>query len=110
MAEMKATVKEIFDGMPATFIPAKATGVTAVIQFDITGDGGGKWHAAIDNGALRVIEGQHSSPHLTLSAKAADYIAISNGKLNDQLAFMTGRVTAKGDLALAMKMARMFRR
>ncbi len=104
------TVKEIFDGMPKTFIPAKAVGMNAVIQFDITGDGGGKWYASIVNGALEVLEGQHAAPQLTLSAKAQDYIDISTGKLNDQLAFMTGRIKAKGDLALAMKMAGIFKR
>ena len=103
------TVKAIFDGMPGTFLPEKAVGMNAVIQFDITGDGGGRWYAAIENGALQVVEGQHAAPQLTLSAKTQDYIDISTGKLNGQLAFMTGRLTAKGDLGLAMKMATIFK-
>jgi len=52
----------------------------------------------------------HHAARLTLSASAQDYIDISTGKLNGQLAFMTGRLTAKGDLALAMKMQSVFKR
>ena len=104
------TVRSIFEGMPETFLKDKATGLDAVIQFDITGDGGGMWHALITNGELAVVEGRHASPRLTLSASAKDYVDISTGKLNGQLAFMTGRLTAKGDLALAMKMQSIFKR
>ncbi|MBI5501228.1 MAG: SCP2 sterol-binding domain-containing protein [Deltaproteobacteria bacterium] len=104
------TVREIFDRMPQTFLPEKATGVTAVVQFDITGEGGGQWHADIVNGALAVVEGLHPKPQLTISASAPDYVDISTGKLNGQLAFMTGRLKAKGDLALAMRMQNYFKR
>jgi putative sterol carrier protein len=103
------TVREIFDKMPQTFLPEKAVGVNAVIQFDITGEGGGQWHAALVEGQLTVVEGLHPEPGVTLSATAQDYIDISTGKLNGQLAFMTGRLTAKGKLVLAMKMQSFFK-
>jgi putative sterol carrier protein len=104
------TVKEIFEKMPASFQPDAAKGMNAVIQFDVTGDGGGKWYAAIEDGALRVVEAAHESPNLTITVSAQDYIDISDGKLNEQLAFMTGRLTAKGDTALAMRLPRIFKR
>jgi putative sterol carrier protein len=103
------TVRAIFEKMPETFIPEKAVGLNLVVQFDITGDGGGRWHAAIVDGALSVVEGQHPSPQLTLTASAPDYVAISTGKLKGQLAFMTGRIKASGNLAMAMKMQSIFR-
>jgi putative sterol carrier protein len=34
---------------------------------------------------------------------------MSTGKLNPQLAFMTGKIKLKGDMALAMKMAQIFK-
>lgn len=104
------TVREIFERMPQTFLPEKAKGMNAVIQFDITGDGGGQWHADIVEGALSVVEGLHPKPELTLSASAQDYVDISTGRLNGQLAFMTGRLRAKGNLALGMKMQTIFKR
>lgn len=103
------TVKEIFDNMPSTFVKEKAAGVKGVIQFDITGDSGGKWYAAIADGELTVAEGQHESPTLTLTVSAQDYVNISTGKLNGQMAFMTGKLKAKGDLGLAMKMQTLFK-
>jgi len=103
------TVRAIFDRMPDTFLKEKAAGMNAVIQFFISGDGGGQWYATITNGDLAVAEGLHPGPQLTISAAAGDYIDISTGKLNDQLAFMTGRVKATGDLALAIKMQSVFK-
>lgn len=103
------TVRSIFEGMPGTFLKEKAAGMNAVIQFDIGGDGGGQWYASIVDGELTVVEGRHPEPQLTLSASAQDYIDISTGKLNGQLAFMTGRLKASGNLALAMKMQSVFK-
>ena len=104
------TVKEIFDRMPASFVRGAAAGLDAVIQFTITGDGGGIWSAVIEAGELRIVEGETGRPTLTISASARDYVDISTGALNEQLAFMTGRITARGDTALAMKLPRIFKR
>ena len=104
------SVRELFEKMPSSFDRAAAAGLSAVIQFDITGDGGGKWIAAVDGGELRVFEGASESPSLTISAAAPDYLAIGSGELNEQLAFMTGRLTARGDTALAMKLPTIFKR
>jgi putative sterol carrier protein len=104
------TVRSIFDRMPATFLKEKAVGLNAIIQFDITGAGGGQWYAAIVSGELTVAEGRHQSPQLTLTASADDYVDISTGKLNDQLAFMTGKIKATGNLGLAVKMSSIFTR
>ena len=104
------TVRSIFERMPETYLKDKAVGLSAVIQFDITGSGGGQWYAAIANGELTVAEGRHPSPQLTLSASAEDYVDISTGKLNGQLAFMTGKLTATGNLGLAVKMNNIFTR
>ena len=41
------TVKETFDLMQGRFKPEKAAGVSAVIQYEITGEGGGTWSATI---------------------------------------------------------------
>ena len=103
------TVKELFDNMPSTFQKEAATGMNVVYQFDITGDGGAKYHADIVDGELSVIEGQHESPSITITMTASDYIDLSTGKLNGQMAFMTGKIKIKGDLSLAMKMPKIFK-
>jgi len=102
------TVKETFELMPGRFRPEKAAGVSAVIQYEITGEGGGTWHASIKDGACAVKEGAASSPSLTLTMSAQDWLDLLGGKLSGQMAFMSGKLKLKGDMGLAMKIAGMF--
>ena len=105
---MADTVKEIFDAMPAAFNADKAAGMKAVYQWDITGDGGGKWNAEIADGAISVNEGENASPNITITVSASDWLDITNGKLDGQMAFMSGKLKVKGDMSLAMKMKTLF--
>ncbi|MBI5478105.1 MAG: SCP2 sterol-binding domain-containing protein [Deltaproteobacteria bacterium] len=93
-----------------SFQPEAAAGMSSVIQFDITGEGGGTWRVVIENDARSVVEGAVANPDLVITASAKDYVDISTGALNEQLAFMTGRIRAKGNLGLAMKLPRIFKR
>lgn len=103
------TIKEIFESMPASFQKDAAADLNVSILFDITGEGGGQWLVAIQDGELSITEAGHEDPTLTLTVTAQDYLDISNGKLNPQLAFMTGRLKASGDMRLAMKMPQLFK-
>jgi putative sterol carrier protein len=103
------SVQEVFDKLPQAFVPEEARGFRAVVQFDLTGPGGGEWNATINDGQLSVSPGRAANPTLTLGATAADYLAIINGDLKAMSAFMTGRVKVKGDLNTALKMQKMFR-
>ena len=101
-------VQEVFKEMPNRFNAGAAKGMKAVYQFDLTGDGGAKYSAAIDDGKLTVAEGAHASPNITLTMSASDYLDMVNGKLNPQMAFMSGKLKIAGDMGLAMKMAQLF--
>jgi len=103
-----ATVKEVFDAMPGRFRPEKAAGTSAVIQYDISGDGGGTWHAVIKDGACAVSQGAASSPNLSLQISAQDWLDMTSGKQNPQMLFMSGKLKLKGDMGLAMKLGSMF--
>ena len=103
------TVKELFDAMPASFQKEAAKGLSAVYQFNITGEGGGMWYAAIDGGELTVAQGQHASPGITLTAAAKDYVDIATGKVNRMMAFAQGKIKVAGNVALAMKMPQLFK-
>ena len=107
---MKKTVQELFDAMPASFDPKAAGGLEVVYQFDITGDGGGQWYAAIKDGELRLLPGRHESPSATVTSKAQDYLAVANGKVNEVMAFATGKVRVSGNIGLAMKLNKIFKR
>jgi putative sterol carrier protein len=102
------TVKETFDLMPTKFRADRAAGVNATIQYDITGDQGGTWHAVIKDGKCAVSSGAASSPNLTLTMSAQDWLDMVSGKLSGQMAFMSGKLKLKGDMGLAMKIGSMF--
>ena len=54
-------------------------------------------------------QGTAESPNLTLMADASEYVDIITGKLNAMTAFMEGKIKAKGDLNLAMKLIDFFK-
>jgi putative sterol carrier protein len=103
-----ASVKETFDQMATRFKPERAQGVNAVVQYDITGEGGGNWYATIKDGACTVTPGTAPSPTLTLTISGQDWLDMLGGKLAGQMAFMTGRLKLRGDMGLAMKLSSLF--
>jgi putative sterol carrier protein len=103
MAEA-ANVAEAVEAMKGRFNAGAAKGMKAVYQFDLTGDGGGKSYMSIDDGNLTVSEGSHEKPNITVTMSAADFVSMTNGKLNPQMAFMSGKLKVKGDMGLAMKL------
>jgi putative sterol carrier protein len=103
-------VKEIFNAMPANLNADAAKGMNAVIQFNLTGDGGGNYYVTIKDGTCTVSEGTHQSPNMTMTMAAQDYVDMISGKLNGQMAFMSGKLKIAGDMGLAMKMQSLFKR
>ena len=103
-----STVKEVFDGMAGKFRADKAVGVNATIQYDITGDQGGTWHAVVKDGKCTVSTGAAPTSNLTLTMSSQDWLDMIAGKLSGQMAFMSGKLKLKGDMGLAMKIAGMF--
>jgi len=101
-------VKEIFNQMPAAFLPEKAAGMNKTIQIDLNGDGGGQWAIQIADGAISVNEGQADAPNLTLKMDAGDYVDLVHGRANAMNLFMAGKVKVEGDITLAMKFQELF--
>ncbi len=110
MADTGTAVKEIFSQMSANFNADAAKGMNSVIQFNLSGDGGGNYHVVIKDGACSVAEGSHASPNMTMTMAAQDYVDMITGKLNGQMAFMSGKLKIAGDMGLAMKMQSLFKR
>jgi putative sterol carrier protein len=109
-AFMTITISDLMEKMPGAFIPEKATGVNAVVQFKFTGAEPGDWNAVIKEGKCIVAEGiTDSKPTMTLTADSADYIKIFTGELDGMQAFMQGKINLAGDLNLAMKLMQMFK-
>jgi putative sterol carrier protein len=108
MADAPKSCKEVFDRMPEVFNKDAAKGLDAVFQFDLSGDGGGKWNVTVKNETCDVKEGAHASPNVTISMAAQDYLDMTTGKANPQMLFMSGKLRIAGDLGLAMRMQSVF--
>jgi len=108
MADNPSTCKEAFDAMPGLFKKDASKGLSAIYQFDLAGEGGGKWYVTIANETCTVTEGAHASPNITISMQAHDYLAMVTGKANGQMLFMTGKLKVQGDMGLALRMQSLF--
>jgi putative sterol carrier protein len=105
------SAKEVFAEIQErlTANPEKTKGMNAVYQFDLSGDEGGQWHIAINDGTASVKEGQAESPNVTITMSASDFVDMATGKLDGTMAFMSGKLKLKGDMGLAMKLQSLLR-
>ena len=103
---MPLTVEDLMKRMPSAFLPEKAEGVDAVIQFHL-GEGN-DWICTIRDKTCTAERGVAENPKLTVTAEASDYIDMITGKLNPMTAIATKKVELKGDLNLAMKYMNLF--
>ena len=106
--ERISSVKEYFDTLPRRFVASASKGVSAVYQFDLSGEGGAQYRVAVTEGLIDIAEGQHEAPTVTFKMTAQDYIKLTNGELDGRKAFMMGRMKIAGNMALAMKMQELF--
>jgi putative sterol carrier protein len=103
------TVRQLILNHEKAFIPEKAAGVDAVVQYHLTGDEGGDWIITIRDGKCTVAEGIAENPKMTMTADAHEFGDILLGKIDGMAAFMQGKLQLKGDLNLAMKLTSFFK-
>ena len=108
MDERAEHVQQVFDLMPSRLTREQAEGVEAVIQMDLTGDGGGQWYLDINDRVLTIRSGTYDSPDISMTMAASDWLSIANGDANSVGLFMRGKIQIEGDMHLAMKMHTMF--
>jgi len=107
MSEPVESVKQVFE----VHIPARLKAkpdlivkINAVYQFHIAGADGGAWSVDCTQPGGAVAAGTAASPRCTVSMVDADFLKLVSGKLNAQMAFMTGKIKIQGDMGLAMKL------
>jgi putative sterol carrier protein len=101
------SVKDVFEKRLPERLAAKpdvAAKIGAVYQFNVSGPEGGTWtvDCAVPGG--KVSAGGSPDARCTVSATDKDLLAIVNGTLNPQMAFMSGKLRIAGDIGLAMKL------
>lgn len=118
--DLKAQIKEIgedevleqiFTRMPEAFLPDKAQGVTATMQYDIATDDGVKsWTVTIDNGTCTTSQGSTDNPRITLQLGIVDFVRLIFGQAEGPQLFMGGKLKLQGDMMFAMQMQSYFDR
>lgn len=103
------TVKQMVYNHEKAFQPAAAVGVSAVIQYRLTGEEGGDYIITIKDGTCKVVEGIAENPTMTLTAEGTDFRDVLLGKANGMQYFMMGKLKLAGDLNLAMKLTSFFK-
>ena len=104
------TARDLIETMPAAFRPERARRVNAVIQFELSGEGGGNWYVTVKDGTCTVTEGVSEAAQGTIIMTASDYEALAAGEIGGMKAFLTGRIKTTGDFTLLKKMETWFPR
>jgi putative sterol carrier protein len=102
--EKPNSIAEVMQKLPEAFLAAKAGNAKAVVQFNLSGEGGGTYTVTIGDGKCQVAEGPATAPTTAIvTAAAADYLAIARNELNAVSAFMGGKLKIAGDMSLMMR-------
>ncbi len=83
---------------------AKIKDINTVIQIVLTGEGGGEYCMELAGGEIKIEKGKAEAPKLTITQSVTDWREINMGRLNPQMAFMSGKLKISGDMSLAMKL------
>ena len=111
MSEVQLSPEQIIESIAKQPVPEKAASTKAMIQFDITGDHGGKWWAKIADGKAETGKGDAPGPAtLTVGAESGDFVKIMTGQMDGMSAFMSRKLLIKGDMGLAVKLQSLFKK
>jgi putative sterol carrier protein len=105
----RVSVGEWFDSLVARSEDLALQEMAAVIQFDIRGSSGRTAYLAMKDGRVMLGDGQHPQPNTSITAEAADWLAMINGDAGLEEMFMGGKLLITGDLNLILPLAGMVR-
>src|SRR5262249_60022086 len=98
------SVKETFEAMAGRFRADKSSGTNAVIQYDVSGDGGGTWNAVIKDGTCVVKPGAGTNPNLALQISSQDWLDLLSCQPSGQILFLSGQLEGKCHMGLGLKL------
>ena len=109
MNETEAILDEIIRSVPQRFKPERAKDFSGIFHFILTGDYGREYTVNIMNGKCHFEEGLKGEALCVLSAKAKTFIDAELGKINPQVALITGKIKVNNIPAMA-RFVKLFRR
>lgn len=97
------TVEDYLRSMRAAFVPERARGKRAVLQYHFTGRVVGACYAVIDDGTLQTHEGTHPAPTATVEADFDLWLRILAYNVDGLMAYQEGRYRVLGDIETLME-------
>jgi putative sterol carrier protein len=98
------TPSELFESLPERFRAERAGDLDATYAFELTGPAGGSWTVRVAEGAIAVETGSAADADVTVGASDADWMAIVEGRMDPQLAYLTKKLRVSGNLQLALRL------
>ncbi len=102
------SMEALFSGMVARFNPEVAESLNVLLQFSLTGVGGGEFFIDIKNSTATLVRGASRSPDLLIIINSEDWVEIVEGRLDGTHAYMSGKMKVKGDMNLLFILERLF--
>ena len=103
----ESSPKQYFEVKVAENLKNKAeviSKINAVYEFQITGENGGTWVIDTKSNPPQVKSGSSGQADCTITMKDEHFLAMINGEMNPQMAFMTGKLKVTGNMGLALKL------
>ena len=92
-----AALDKVFEGMKGQFLPKKAAGQTAVIQWDIQVDGKGhRYHVIVTNGDISVKAGSAETSRVTLTLALPGLSPAGHRQAERSAGVLLGQAQARG--------------
>jgi putative sterol carrier protein len=109
MVGVKDALDRTFQTMQEHFIPEKAQGVSADVQWNITDQGEEfPYNASIADGKCTITSGKGASPRVALTADLVTFIRLIMGQAQGPQLFMAGKLKVAGDLMFAQRVSDFF--
>ncbi|XP_065518824.1 hydroxysteroid dehydrogenase-like protein 2 [Lathamus discolor] len=107
-AKLLSPVAETFRVIQGAITEEYVRTTQGVFQFELSGDGGGTWYIDLKTKGGNAGSGEPPlKADVVMSMSSTDFVKMFTGKLKPTLAFMTGKLRIKGNMALAIKLEKM---
>ncbi len=102
---------EIFRRMPEQFVPERAAGIDAVIEWEITSPEGKSdtWQLTIRDGRCTCTRDGVADADVSYRVGPVDFVKLITGVEQGPKMFVFGRLRVRGNLVLAARMQSWFR-
>jgi putative sterol carrier protein len=108
-AGTQEVLDRIFSGMQQRFVPAKAQGVDAAIQFVVTDDGTEHpYQVLVKDGSCTAGRGRADDPKTAIITDVVSFAKLVAGQAQGPQLFMAGKLKVSGDLMFSQRVMTFF--